>query len=123
LRTNNKLILRAAIGVLILISVVLAIALAWTIAAPVEYGRCAYFANLIVSLLAVPFQVLLVFLGVSDTHDVGVLPMLLGVGTVEALILFLIYTLIVRSKRVNNMKSEKLREEKSRRKEEQKRKD
>jgi hypothetical protein len=75
------------------VALILAVAACVNLYDPEGPGAIAEFGRIIVSPLAVPFQVLLVIFGTVDVHDVGPPAILLGVVSAEAIILAILFNL------------------------------
>jgi type IV secretory pathway VirB2 component (pilin) len=71
---------------LTIIAVILVIGLAWATFNAADYRLVPRYINGIISLLGVPFQACLLFLGLDDTHGVGSVAKVLGVVSCEVII-------------------------------------
>lgn len=84
---------------IILVAAAATILLAWLSATfnPADYRPLPRYINSAVTLLAIPFQLVLAMIGIGDIHDIGVTSKTLGVLTVELCILVILRMLRSRS--------------------------
>jgi O-antigen ligase len=85
---------------IILVAAAATILLAWLSATfnPADYRPLPRYINSAVTLLAIPFQLILAMIGIGDIHDIGVTSKTLGVLTVELCILVTLRRLRMRGR-------------------------